>query len=73
VPGAGYFYCVRYVLGTFVFFFIVGLWVVTLGVAAFFTWLPLAIDGFLCAGRYNRALIDRTINALPTSIHPRAA
>lgn len=57
LPGAGYMYCGRWALGIFAFFFVIALMVSSLGVAAIGLIFMLIIDGFLCAGRYNRDLI----------------
>jgi ABC-type multidrug transport system permease subunit len=61
LPGAGYAYCGRWVLGIVAFCMIVGMLVVSLGFAAVGLALLLIIDGFLCAGRYNKLLIATMI------------
>ncbi|MGB9429071.1 MAG: hypothetical protein WCC11_04220 [Gammaproteobacteria bacterium] len=61
VPGAGYLYCDRPVLGIFVFLLFVVLPLYYFGIAGIvgvfwliaIFWLVFVIDGFLCAGRYN--------------------
>lgn len=60
-PGAGYIYCGRWFLGIFAFFFVIALFIVSLGFAAFGLVLVLVIDGFLCTGRYNKDLIEKII------------
>lgn len=49
LPGAGYVYCGRWVLGVVAFFFTVGLFVMSFGIAAIGLILMLVIDGLLCA------------------------
>jgi hypothetical protein len=61
LPGAGYDYCGRWVLGIVAFFMVVAMFVVSLGFAAVGIILILLIDGFLCAGRYNKELVARMI------------
>ena len=61
LPGAGYVYCGRWFLGIVAFFFVIGLFVLSLGYAALGLVLMLVIDGFLCAGRYNKQLIEKVI------------
>ena len=58
IPGAGYAYCGRWVLGSFAFIMVVGMFVVSCGLAAFGIVLILIIDGFLCASRYNKLLVE---------------
>jgi hypothetical protein len=61
LPGAGYAYCGRWFLGIIAFFFTVLMILVSLGFAALAVWLILITDGFLCASRYNKKLIERMI------------
>jgi len=61
IPGAGYIYCGRWLLGIFAFFFVVGVFFLSLGLAVIGLVLMLVIDGYLCAGRYNRKLIERVL------------
>ena len=61
IPGAGYMYCGRWVLGIFAMVFVIGFVVVSLGYLAGGLWLMLIIDGFLCAGRYNKDLLTSAI------------
>jgi len=61
LPGAGYMYCGRWILGIFAFLFVVTLFLISLGYFAGFLALVLILDGFLCAGRYNRKLIERVL------------
>lgn len=61
LPGAGYMYCGRWILGIFAFLLVVTLFLVSLGAFAGFLALMLILDGFLSAGRYNRKLIERVL------------
>ena len=61
LPGAGYMYCGRWILGIFAFLLVVALFLISLGAFAGFLALMLILDGFLCAGRYNRKLIERIL------------
>jgi hypothetical protein len=61
LPGAGYIYCGRWLLGIFAFFFVIAMLIFSLGFAAIGIVLMLVIDGFLCAGRYNRNLINSVL------------
>jgi hypothetical protein len=61
LPGAGYIYCGRWILGIIAFFFVIALAIFTAGLGAIPLILLLVIDGFLCASRYNRRLIERII------------
>jgi ABC-type multidrug transport system permease subunit len=61
LPGAGYIYCGRWILGIVAFFFVVALLVSSLGYAAIGLALVLVIDGALCARRYNQKMVERTI------------
>ena len=68
LPGAGYFYCGRYLLGVLAFVLVALMWVAAFAVWAIFgvfAWggitLVLVIDGFLCARRYNRKLIEQEL------------
>ena len=63
LPGAGYAYCGRWLLGIFAFFFVITLFVVSLGFAAIGLVLMLVIDGFLCANRYNKRMIEEALKA----------
>ena len=60
-PGAGYMYCGRWILGIFAFFLVVTLVLVSFGLFAGFFALVLIVDGFLCAGRYNRKMIEHVL------------
>ncbi|MDD5458205.1 MAG: SHOCT domain-containing protein [Phycisphaerae bacterium] len=68
LPGVGYMYCGRIILGILVMLVAIGLLVAALGGAILglpiflFYWslvFMAVIDGFLCAGRYNKKLITR--------------
>lgn len=61
LPGLGYAYCGRWFLGIFAFVMVIALFIGSLGMAAVGLALILVIDGFLCAGRYNRELVQRII------------
>jgi ABC-type multidrug transport system permease subunit len=61
LPGAGYAYCGRWALGIIAFFFVVAMFVVSLGFAAFGLVLLLVIDGFLCASRYNKQVVENLL------------
>ncbi len=67
IAGAGYAYCGRWLLGIVVFLFVL----VAFSIAGPIAWIyaPIMfIDGFLCAGRYNRELVTRILRnrSLPT-------
>lgn len=57
IPGAGYMYCGRWILGIFVFIIIVGIAVASGGIGTIPFVLILFVDGFLAAGRFNKKLI----------------
>jgi hypothetical protein len=61
IPGAGYAYCGRWILGIFAFCFVAALLVFSLGFAAVGLGLMLFVDGFLAAGRYNKKMIERVL------------
>ena len=61
LPGAGYIYCGRWILGIVVFFFVVALVIASFGLAAFGLIVVLVIDGALCVGRYNRKMTENLI------------
>jgi ABC-type multidrug transport system permease subunit len=61
IPGAGYVYCGRWVLGIVAFFLVIAMFVASFGFAAVGIALILIADGFLCAGRYNKLLVERMI------------
>ena len=72
IPGAGYVYCERHILGIFVFvcFVLLPLYFFGLTVSGLFLsvfWLVFVIDGFLCAGRYNRELALQIATREPQS------
>lgn len=66
LPGAGYIYCRRIILGIFVLligvFLLVGTFTIP-GVGAFYGTFALImiVDGFLCAGRYNKKAITAAL------------
>jgi len=62
IPGAGYMYCGNIILGLFVLLISVPL--VFFAILAYPFWaLVMVIDGFLCAGRYNKKLGKKIIAA----------
>lgn len=61
LPGAGYMYCGRWILGIAAFFIVVALAIASFGLLAIPLVLILIIDGFLSAGRYNKKLIERVL------------
>ena len=61
IPGAGYVYCGRWILGIIAFFFVIAMVLASLGFAVIPIILLLIIDGFLCAGRYNKNLVTEII------------
>lgn len=63
LPGAGYVYCGRWILGIVAFFFVVLLLVVSLGIAAIGLYIALIIDAALCVGRYNRKMTEDIIRS----------
>lgn len=56
IPGAGYIYCGRVILGIAAFFIAIALVLTLFPFGAILIWLILIIDGFLCAERYNKKL-----------------
>src|ERR1035437_1076344 len=68
VPGAGYWYCDRRGLGVLVFFFVLMMVCMTFGIAWLFLAPVVVIDGFLCAGRYNKALVERMVMERRTGV-----
>ncbi|MCR6652666.1 MAG: hypothetical protein NVV73_14845 [Cellvibrionaceae bacterium] len=63
LPGAGYMYCGRWILGVVAFFFVILLVVVSLGFAAIGLYVVLIIDAALCVGRYNRRMTEDLIKS----------
>ena len=63
IPGAGYMYAGRVVLGILAFLLVVTVSVVTFGLAYPFLVLVVFVDGFLCASRYNKKLTERVLLA----------
>jgi TM2 domain-containing membrane protein YozV len=58
LPGVGYMYCGRVVLGIFAMLFTILVAVVTYGVGLFIVIPVLIADGFLAANRYNKKLLE---------------
>jgi ribosomal protein L32 len=65
VPGLGYMYCGRVLLGIIVLPFVVGM-VFVMPALAITMWVVLIIDGFLAAGRYNKMLEQKIGAAMKT-------
>lgn len=65
LPGAGYMYCGRILLGIVVLPFTL-LMVFTVPMVAITMWIVLIIDGFVCAGRYNKKLDEKIQGAMKT-------
>ena len=63
LPGAGYMYCGRWILGIVAFFFVVTLLVVSFGLAAIGLYIALIVDAALCVGRYNRKMTESLIKS----------
>ena len=63
LPGAGYMYCGRWVLGVITFFFVITLLIFSWGLAALGLVVALVVDGALCAGRYNRKMTEELIRS----------
>ena len=61
LPGAGYAYCGRWLLGLIAFLFVAAIAVLSFGLAVAPLILLLIIDGYLAAGRYNNKLIQSLI------------
>jgi TM2 domain-containing membrane protein YozV len=61
IPGAGYVYCGRWVLGLLALWFTVVLWVQVGWPVAILLIFVLVIDGALCVGRYNRKMTEQLI------------
>lgn len=61
LPGAGYIYCGRWILGIIVFLLIIGIAIATKGIGTIPFVLILIVDGFLTAGRYNKKLIESVL------------
>lgn len=61
LPGAGYMYCGRVILGIIAMLITIAIGVATLGIGLFALIPILIIDGFLCAGRYNKKLMGEIL------------
>ena len=57
IPGAGYMYCGRVILGIFVLLIAIGVAVATAGVGLFVLIPIVIVDGFLAANRYNKKMM----------------
>lgn len=64
IPGGGYFYCGNWVLGIIAIGMLVAAFIL-MGVVGFFVagtfQLMFIIDGFLCAGRHNKNMINKVL------------
>ena len=56
LPGLGYIYCGRVILGIIVFPFVAAMLFFVHWGGAIFLWVILIVDGFLAAGRYNKKI-----------------
>lgn len=61
IPGAGYMYCGRWILGIIAFVFVVSMALMSFGVLVLPLWLVMIVDGLLCANRYNKKLIEQVL------------
>ena len=61
LPGIGYMYCGNWALGVIAFIFVVIVAVITAGIGLIPLALLLVIDGFMCAGRYNKNMIEKVL------------
>ena len=61
IPGAGYMYCGRVILGVFVFLLAIGVAVATMGFGLLFLIPILVVDGFLAANRYNKKMMAEVL------------
>lgn len=61
LPGFGYIYCGRWILGALAFLFVVSWFILDFNFSAVGVVLILVVDGFLCAGRYNKKLIEKVL------------
>ena len=62
IPGAGYVYCGRWVLGLVALWFVVILWIQIGWPVAVLLVFVLVIDGALCVGRYNKTMTEEVIH-----------
>ena len=67
LPGAGYMYCGRWILGMVAFVFVVAMALVSFGTMAIPLWIVLIVDGLLCANRYNKKIIQDVLNQAKSS------
>lgn len=67
LPGAGYMYCGRWILGIVAFVFVVAMALVSFGTMAIPLWIVLIVDGLLCANRYNKKIIQDVLNQAKNS------
>jgi TM2 domain-containing membrane protein YozV len=61
IPGAGYMYCGRIILGIVVLLIAIVIGIATMGVGLFVLIPILVIDGFLAANRYNKKLMEKAL------------
>lgn len=67
LPGAGYMYCGRWVLGIVAFIFVVTIALVSFDTMAIPLWIVLIADGLLCANRYNKKIIQDVLSQAKSS------
>ena len=67
LPGAGYIYCGKWIVGLVVLPFFIGI-IITAGTLSIFIipalWFVLIVDGFLAANRYNKSLDSKIADAM---------
>ena len=61
IPGAGYMYCGRVLLGVFVLFIAIIIAVSTAGIGLLILMPILIVDGFLAANRYNKKMMQEVL------------
>ena len=73
LPGGGYMYCGRWILGVVAFFFVITLLIFSWGFAAFGLVIALVVDGALCVGKYNRKMTEDLIKSRAQLKHQTTA
>lgn len=71
LPGLGYMYCGRILLGIFVGIILLPIEILLMGeipLAVVPIWIIMFIDGFLASGRYNKKLEEKIYNTLKTCL-----
>lgn len=61
LPGVGYMYCGRIMLGIIAMLITIGVAVATVGVGLFVLMPILIVDGFLAANRYNKKIMQEAL------------